>query len=47
MKHFLRALTAITLALSVGGGLLLGACITALGMKATGKRKDNKADATA
>ena len=34
--------TSGTLALAGGGGVLLGACITALGMKATGKRKENK-----
>ena len=33
--------TAGMLALSAGGGLFLGACITAIAMKATGKRKEN------
>ena len=35
--------TAGMLALSAGGGLLLGACVTAIAIKATGKRKENKA----
>ena len=37
--------TSGTLALSAGGGLLLGAAVTALGMTATRKRRSNAAQA--